>query len=67
MRRSALDLLYEFDTMTRLARCHCGGVFMEVVAESVDAKICHCQTCQKLQGAPMQWALIFYKQDVRLN
>ena len=40
---------------------------MEVAAESVDAKICHCQTCQKLHGAPMQWALIFHKEDVRVS
>ena len=24
----------------------------------VDAKICHCPACQKLHGAPMQWAAI---------
>jgi hypothetical protein len=30
-----------------------------VCADPVDAKICHCLACQKLHGAPMQWAAIF--------
>jgi len=47
------------------ARCHCGGVRYEVRADPVDAKICHCQACRVLHGAPMQWAAIFHKRDVR--
>ena len=35
------------------ARCHCGAVCYEVGADPVDAKICHCRTCQTLHGAPM--------------
>src|SRR4029078_10500700 len=49
------------------ARCHCGAVSYEVAAEPVDAKICHCRTCQVLHGAPMQWAAIFHKHDVRVT
>ena len=48
------------------ARCHCGAVRYEVCADPVDAKICHCRACQALHGAPMQWAAIFHKHDVRL-
>ena len=48
------------------ASCHCNAVQYEVCADPVDAKICHCATCQKLHGAPMQWAAIFSKQDVRI-
>ena len=48
------------------ASCHCGAVRYEVSADPVDAKICHCRECQKLHGAPMQWAAIFHKHDVRL-
>ena len=48
------------------ARCHCGAVRFEFCADPVDAKICHCRTCQTLHGAPMQWAAIFRKRDVRL-
>jgi len=33
----------------------------------VDAKICHCLACQKLHGAPMQWAAIFHKRHVRFT
>jgi hypothetical protein len=49
------------------ARCHCGAVRYEVRADPVDAKICHCRNCQVLHGAPMQWAAIFHKRDVRLT
>ena len=49
------------------ARCHCGAVCYDVSADPVDAKICHCRTCQALHGAPMQWATIFHKRDVRMT
>ena len=49
------------------ARCHCGAVQYDVGADPVDAKICHCLACQKLHGAPMQWAAIFHKHDIRLT
>jgi hypothetical protein len=47
------------------ARCQCGLVRYEVAADPVDAKLCHCRDCQVLHGAPMQWAAIFHKRDVR--
>ncbi len=47
------------------ASCHCGTVRYHVRSDPVDAKICHCKVCQKVHGAPMQWAAIFYKHDVR--
>lgn len=49
------------------ARCRCGAVRYEVRAEPVDAKLCHCRDCQVLHGAPMQWAAIFHKRDVRFT
>ena len=49
------------------ARCHCGAVQYEVCADPVDAKFCHCLACQKLHGAPMQWAAIFHKRHVRFT
>jgi hypothetical protein len=39
----------------------------EVSADPVDAKICHCRDCQRLHGAPMQWAAIFDKHHVRFT
>ncbi|SHJ20411.1 Uncharacterized conserved protein [Malonomonas rubra DSM 5091] len=48
------------------AACFCGSVRYEVSADPVDAKLCHCRGCQRLHGAPMQWAAIFHKQHVRL-
>ena len=47
------------------AACFCETVQYEVCADPVDAKICHCLVCQKLHGAPMQWAAIFHKRHVR--
>ena len=49
------------------ARCLCDAVRYEVRADPVDAKICHCSVCQVLHGAPMQWAAIFHKRDVRFT
>ena len=43
------------------ASCYCDSVQYEVCSDPVDAKICHCLACQKLHGAPMQWAAIFHK------
>ncbi len=52
---------------TYRARCRCDVVRYEVRADPVDAKICHCRDCQLLHGAPMQWAAIFHKRDVRFT
>ena len=49
------------------ASCHCNAVQYDVCADPVGSKICHCRACQKLHGAPMQWAAIFHKHDVRIT
>lgn len=49
------------------ASCHCGTVRYQVSSDPVDSKICHCTMCQKLHGAPMQWATIFHKHHVRFR
>ena len=49
------------------AQCHCGRVTYQVCADPVDAKVCHCRDCQTLHGAPMQWAAIFHKKDIRFT
>ena len=49
------------------AHCRCDAVRYEVRTDPVDAKICHCSDCQLLHGAPMQWAAIFHKRDVRFT
>ncbi|ORZ07123.1 Mss4-like protein, partial [Absidia repens] len=46
------------------ASCYCGAIEYSVSCEPLDSKICHCHTCQKLHGAPMQWASIFPKDKV---
>ena len=47
------------------AQCHCGAIQYAVACEPLDAKLCHCTDCQTLHGAPMQWAAIFHKTDIR--
>ncbi len=49
------------------AACFCGRVRYEVSGEPVDAKLCHCRVCQQLHGAPVQWAAIFHKHQVRFT
>ena len=49
------------------ASCYCDAVQYEVCSDPVDAKVCHCLACQKMHGAPMQWAAIFHKHDVRIT
>jgi hypothetical protein len=49
------------------AACHCGAVRYGVAADPLDAKLCHCPVCRKLHGAPLQWAAIFHKRDVRFS
>lgn len=48
------------------ASCFCDTIQYEVSADPVDSKICHCLACQKLHGAPMQWAALFHKRNVRV-
>jgi hypothetical protein len=47
--------------------CYCGAVTVLAKQDPVDAKICHCRTCQTLHGAPMQWAAIFHKHDILIT
>ncbi|KAF9007582.1 Mss4-like protein [Cyathus striatus] len=36
--------------------CFCGNVQFEIARDKpLDAKFCHCPTCQRLHGAPFQW------------
>ncbi|CAM6129239.1 unnamed protein product [Calypogeia fissa] len=45
--------------------CHCGRVKFQLSREiPLDAKFCHCTDCQRLHGAPFQWAAIFHKTDI---
>ncbi len=49
------------------ARCKCGAVRYEVSGDPLNAKICHCAHCRHRHGAPMQWAAIFRKRDIRVT
>lgn len=48
--------------------CHCKRVQFQLGREKpLDAKYCHCTTCQVLHGAPFQWASIFHKEDLNFT
>ncbi|KAJ5536013.1 hypothetical protein N7513_009199 [Penicillium frequentans] len=55
----------EFGPIKWTASCKCGRVTYSLNRERpLNAKFCHCQGCQVMHGAPMQWAAIFHKQDL---
>ncbi|KAK3346377.1 Mss4-like protein [Lasiosphaeria hispida] len=46
-------------------KCHCGAVEYQLSRDKpLASKYCHCTTCQRLHGAPFQWAAIFHKTDI---
>lgn len=48
--------------------CHCGRVAYQLGRERpLASKYCHCTTCQRLHGAPFQWAAIFHKADIHFT
>lgn len=48
--------------------CHCGKVTFKLSREKpLDAKYCHCRTCQKLHAAPFQWCAVFHKDDINFT
>eukprot|EP01084_Bolivina_argentea_P263196 445370_1 len=48
-------------------KCDCGKISIECRTDPLDVKICHCKGCQKIHGAPMQIACIFYKKDIQFT
>lgn len=49
------------------AACWCDKVEFEFHGDPIDAKHCHCKQCQRLHGAPFQWAALYHKTSVRLK
>lgn len=52
-------------TIKYKSTCLCGAVEYAVDADPLGSKFCHCTGCQRLHGAPFQWAAIFPKEHVR--
>jgi hypothetical protein len=48
------------------SECWCGAVAFELHGDPLDAKHCHCRQCQRLHGAPFQWAVLFAKTACRI-
>ena len=53
-------------TAKHRASHYCNGVQHKMCSDPADARICDCLTCQPLHGAPMRWAALFHKHDVRI-
>jgi len=48
--------------------CHCGRVQFHVKqTKPLEAKYCHCTTCQALHGAPFGWTAVFEKSDINFT
>ncbi|WVR05787.1 hypothetical protein IAU60_002812 [Kwoniella sp. DSM 27419] len=47
--------------------CWCGKTAFAYDADPLQAKMCHCEDCQRLHGAPAQLAAVFKKDNVRLD
>lgn len=58
----------QFGPVHWTARCQCGLVTYKINREKpLDAKYCHCRTCQVLHGAPFQWAAILPKSSISFD
>eukprot|EP00434_Breviolum_minutum_P019958 symbB.v1.2.017607.t1/scaffold1376.1/size122662/7 len=49
------------------AQCFCKRVRFDVSVDPMTAKLCDCSVCQRLHGAPVQWAALFQKNQVRFE
>jgi len=50
------------------ASCHCGKVGYQLKkTKPLEAKFCHCTTCQVLHGAPFGWTATFDKEDINFT
>ncbi|KAK1977786.1 Mss4-like protein [Colletotrichum cereale] len=48
--------------------CQCGQVSYWLQKDKpLSSKYCHCKDCQKMHGAPFQWAAIFHKEDLAFD
>ncbi|KAK2017091.1 hypothetical protein LZ32DRAFT_644543 [Colletotrichum eremochloae] len=48
--------------------CQCGQVSYWLQKDKpLASKYCHCKDCQKMHGAPFQWAAIFHKEDLAFD
>ncbi|WWD18053.1 hypothetical protein CI109_102500 [Kwoniella shandongensis] len=47
--------------------CWCGKTAFVYDEDPLQVKICHCEDCQRLHGAPFQQAAVFHKKNVRLD
>ncbi|GJC84318.1 hypothetical protein ColLi_07156 [Colletotrichum liriopes] len=48
--------------------CQCGQVSYWLQRDKpLASKYCHCKDCQKMHGAPFQWAAIFHKEDLAFD
>lgn len=49
------------------ASCFCGTTQWELQGDALSSMYCHCETCQRLHGAPYQWAAIIHKTHMRFT
>lgn len=60
--------LKEFGQIKWRAHCECGQVKYSIRRDvPLNGKACHCRGCQVMHAAPLQWSVIFHKEDVRFD
>lgn len=63
-----LQDMNEFGEVKWRGHCQCGKVAYSLKRDQpLNAKACHCRGCQVMHGAPLQWSVIFHKEDVRFD
>ncbi|KAL7423770.1 hypothetical protein Q5752_001354 [Cryptotrichosporon argae] len=68
LKRPPFQVGYEGEWTTRWREsCWCGKTAFVFNADPLQSKICHCEDCQRLHGAPFQHSAIFKKDAIKLD
>ena len=44
--------------------CKCNNVHFELIGKPKSVFVCHCSTCRKMHGAPMNYIMMYEKKDI---
>ncbi|KAJ6107135.1 hypothetical protein N7523_008458 [Penicillium sp. IBT 18751x] len=58
----------EFGDIKWRGHCQCRKIGFSLKRDKpLNSKYCHCVGCQRMHGAPFQWAAIFHKDDISFD
>ncbi|KAJ5323283.1 hypothetical protein N7476_001883 [Penicillium atrosanguineum] len=59
---------HEFGEIKWRGHCQCRKISFSLKRDKpLNSKYCHCVGCQRMHGAPFQWAAIFHKNDISFD